>query len=401
MANRKPVCIVGMLVLVACVFIGCIFIGDASFSANAETKFLNVFWIEDYRKDVDSGDTYFTVKTDSVNTVKFSDFNSDSLKFMKINGTDLFGMIESGKASAELDGAMLKVKIIAADNGSAIKGEPSDKILIEKGFFYPTGETTACDYEFLYDIVFKKFIMTANAEISERFADRGTVLYDINSDNYNYRAIWIHFTYPITTTYMHHIQYDAESYAKYMRKIGSSAPTDSACAELTLTGVRDSLLDNIVFDGKTLREWMIFDKDNVRDPENLVQLSLHASYDRGTLLVLEFSPASSCDPSEEGLHTLELKDGLIFPTGVKLTGTHKYSRVHKGKVPPEGVELADYKLWTSAIEEKPLEKYTEDKSGSGCKGTLNTTSVTGGFLLAIAATVTIFIANNIRRNKEK
>lgn len=399
MANRKPVCIVGMLVLVACVFIGCIFIGDASFSANAETKFLNVFWIEDYRKDVDSGDTYFTVKTDSVNTVKFSDFNSDALKFMKINGTDLFDMIESGKASAELDGAMLKVEVYSEDNGSAIKGEPSDKILIEKGFYYPTNEITACDYEFIYDIVFEKFVMTANEEISERFANRGTVLYDINSDNYNYRAIWIHFTYPITTMYMHHMQYDAESYAKYMRKIGSSSPTDSYCAELTLTGVRDSLLDNIAFDGKTLREWMIFDKDKVRDPENLVQLSMHASYDRGTLLVLEFSPASSCNPSENGLHTLELKDGLIFPTGVKLTGTHKYSRVHSGKVPPDGIELADYKLWKAETEEKPLEKYTEVKSESGCKGTLNATSFTGGFLLTIAATVMMFVANNIRRNK--
>lgn len=399
MANRKPVCIVGMLVLVACVFIGCIFIGDASFSANAETKFLNVFWIEDYRKDVDSGDTYFTVKTDSLNTAVFSDFNSDALKLMKINGTKLFDMIESGKASAELDGAMLKVEVYSEDNGSAIKGASSDKILIEKGFYYPTNEITACDYEFIYDIVFEKFVMTANAEISERFASSGTVLYDINSDNYNYRAIWIHFTYPITTMYMHHMQYDAESYAKYMRKIGSSCPTDSYCAELTLTGVRDSLLDNIAFDGKTLREWMIFDKDKVRDPENLVQLSMHASYDRGTLLVLEFSPASSCNPSENGLHTLEIKDGLIFPTGVKLMGTHKYSRVHSGKVPPDGIELADYKLWKAETEEKPLEKYTEVKSESGCKGTLNATSFTGGFLLTIAATVMMFVANNIRRNK--
>ena len=401
MACKKQLHNFGVWLLITCVFIGLIFTGVKNVTAQADDKPLNVFWIQDYVKDETSGDVAFTVKTDSANTEIVPDFNSDALKFMKINGAELFGMIEGGKASAELDGAMLKVEVNSADNGSAIKGEPSDKILIEKGFFYPTGETIACDYEFIYDIVFEKFVMTANEEISERFADRGTVLYDINSDNYNYRAIWIHFTYPITTTYMHHIQYDAESYAKYMRKIGSSSPTDSSCAELTLTGVRDSLLDNIAFDGKTLREWMIFDKDNVGDPENLVQLSLHASYDRGTLLVLEFSPASSCDPSEEGLHTLELKDGLIFPTGVKLTGTHKYSRVHKGKVPPEGVELADYKLWTAATEEKPLEKYTEEKSGSGCKGTLNTTSFTGGFLLTISATVMMFVAKNIRRNKRR
>ena len=401
MAFKRRLHNFGVWLLILCIFMGIFFIGAKSVTAKADDKSLNIFWIQDYVKDETSGDVTFAVKTDSVNTEIFSDFNSEALKFMKINGAKLFGLIESGKASAELDGAMLKVEIIATDNDSAIKGEPSDKILIEKGFFYPTGETTAYDYEFLYDIVFKKFVMTANAEISERFAERGTVLYDINSDNYNYRAIWIHFTYPITTTYMHHIQYDAESYAKYMRKIGSSSPTDSSCAELTLTGVRDSLLDNIVFDGKTLREWTILDKDNVGDPENLVQLSLHASYDRGTLLVLEFSPASSCDPSKEGLHTLELKDGLIFPTGVKLTGTHKYSRVHKGKVPPDGIELADYKLWKAATEEKPLEKYTENKSGNGCKGALDTTSFTGVFLLTIAATVTMFVANNIRRNKKR
>ena len=399
MALKKRLHNFGVWFLISCVFMGIMLTGIKSVTAKADDKPLNVFWIQDYVKDETSGDVAFAVKTDSVNTAFFSDFNSDALKFMKINGTKLFDMIESGKATAELDGAMLKVEVNSADNGSAIKGASSDKILIEKGFYYPTNEITACDYEFIYDIVFEKFVMTANAEISERFANRGTVLYDINSDNYNYRAIWIHFTYQITTMYMHHMQYDAESYAKYMRKIGSSSPTDSYCAELTLTGVRDSLLDNIAFDGKTLREWMIFDKDKVRDPENLVQLSMHASYDRGTLLVLEFSPASSCNPSENGLHTLELKDGLIFPTGVKLMGTHKYSRVHSGKVPPDGIELADYKLWKAGTEEKPLEKYTEVKSESGCKGALDAASFTGVFLLTIAATVMMFVANNIRRNK--
>lgn len=388
MAHSKKVRIFAALVLFTlAVFCGlCI---NPIASANAETKNLNILWIQDYRKD-GSDNVFFTVKTDSENVLDFENYQSGTFKMLKINSVTLFEMIDKGYASAFIVGTDLQVSVNAFDANCplpdySVKEDDTDRIVIEKGFYFPTGETNPYNLEFKYDAVFKKFVMVGNSSYLPQSEYNGTVLYDVNSDDgeSKYRCLWIHFTYPVTNQYLHHLQYDAESLVKHMREIGSTAPTDLFCSQLSLLGIRDSFLDNIVVDGKSIREWMIFDKDKVRDPENLVLISLQAFYDRGTLLTVEFSPASSCDPSEAGAHTLELKEGLTFPSLVRLTGTHKYSYNRKTDGTIE-------KLWGTAEAEKPLEKYSETNAeGNGCGSavtsdfTLSAVGILCGFAISV------------------
>ena len=376
-----------------------------SVSANADAKKLSILWLEEYEKNDEENKVSFAIKTDSFNTSLIENFQSEALKYIKINGVDMLAVLgQDESAKVTLNGGMIYVTMALEDKNStpftyAIQENDEDRIVIEKGFYLPTMETNPYTLQYRFDEVLKKFIVIGNPDLIDESEYRGTVLYDVYSDNYNYRQIFIHFVYPVTTEYLHHIQYDAETYAKDMRKRGLSDPTDLFCAEFSIFGMRDSLLNNIVVDGKSLQEWMIYDKDKVHDPENLVLLSLHSSYDRGTLLTVEFSPASSCDPSDEGLHTLELRDGLVFPTLVKLMGTHKYSYNHKADGSVD-------KKWIAAETEAPIEPYQGEvqnpaqnptNAGEGCGSTI----VSMGSVFPIAVLSVFGVATVLYRKKAR
>ncbi len=373
-----------------------------SVEAGAETKKLSILWLEEYEKSEEANKVSFAIKTNSFNTSVIENFQSEALKFIKINGVDMLDVLErDATAKVTLNGAMIYVTMALKDEtltpfAHAIEENDEDRIVIEEGFYLPTMETNPYTLQFRFDEVLKKFIVIGNPDLIDESKYRGTVLYDVYSDNYNYRQIFIHFVYPVTTEYMHHIQYDAEMYAKDMRRRGLSDPTDLFCSEFSNFGMRDSLLNNIVVDGKSLQEWMIYDKDKVHDPQDLVMLSLHGSYDRGTLLTVEFSPASSCDPSDEGLHTLELREGIVFPTLVKLMGTHKYSYNHKADGSVD-------KKWIAADMESPIEDYEPTRNqaqsfvgmAEGCGATI----LSGGSVFPIALLSVFGMATALCRKK--
>ena len=368
-------------------------------SANADTKKLSILWLEGYEKNDEENKVSFAIKTNSFNTALMENFQSEALKYIKINGVDMLTVLaRDDSAKVTLNGAMVYVTMGLRDQDStafayAIQENAEDRIVIEEGFYLPTMETNPYTLQFRFDEVLKKFIVIGNSSLIDESSYKGTVLYDVYSDNYNYRQIFIHFVYPITTEYLHHIQYDAETYAKDMRKRGLSDPTDLFCAEFSILGMRDSLLNNIIVDGKSLQEWMIYDKDKVHDPENLVLLSLHSSYDRGTLLTVEFSPASSCDPSDEGLHTLELRDGIVFPTMVKLMGTHKYSYNHKADGSVD-------KKWIASKTESPIEAYQgASKNSAGIATGCGSTIVSMESAFPIAALSMLCAATGLYRKK--
>ena len=365
---------------------GVAIVRQTSLVASAEGRELAVFWIENYSFNEQENLVSFSLRTNSVNTLYIEDYQGESLKRIKINGTNMMEILrKDGMAKVTLEGATLHFSMSIFTKGElypyAIQETAQDRITIEKGFSLPTMETTAYTTAYRFDEVLKKFVIMGNPARLDESAYGKTVMLDVNSDIYNYRQLFIHFAYPITTEYMHHMQYDAEMYVKYMRSIGNPAPTDAYCAELSLLGIRDTLLNNIIVDGKSLQEWMVLDKDKVRDPENLVMISMHHTYDRGTLMTVEFSPASSCNPSALGTHTLELREGIVFPTLVKLDGTYKYSYTYTGD--PKGSNK-----WIAVGEETEIEPYqptensAEEQKTSGCNGTL---SITPAVLLSFLA----------------
>lgn len=381
---KKLVCHICAVLCFVCAGLGIGFIQKTqSIVACAEIKKLSVLWLEEYERNEEANKVSFAIKTNSFNTSVIEDFQSEALKYIKINGVDMLNVLEKDStAKVTLNGAMIYVTMGLKDENKtpfayAIQEDDDDRIVIEEGFYLPTMETNPYTLQFRFDEVLKKFIVIGNPDLIDESKYRGTVLYDVYSDNYNYRQIFIHFVYPVTTEYLHHIQYDAEMYAKDMRRRGLSDPTDLFCAEFSIFGMRDSLLNNIIVDGKSLQEWMIYDKDKVHDPQDLVMLSLHSSYDRGTLLTVEFSPASSCDPSDEGLHTLELREGIVFPTLVKVMGTHKYSYNHKADGSVD-------KKWIADGTESRIEKYKPTQSPAGMSKGCGGMILSGGSVFLIA-----------------
>ncbi len=395
---KKFVCHICAVLCFVCTVLGIGFMQKTqSVEACAETKKLSILWLEEYEKNEETNKISFAIKTNSFNTSVIENFQSEALKYIKINGVDMLNVLQQdATAKVTLNGAMLYITMGLEDESAtpfeyAIQENNEDRIVIEEGFYLPTMEINPYTLQYRFDEVLRKFIVIGNPDLIDESEYRGTVLYDVYSDNYNYRQIFIHFVYPITTEYMHHIQYDAEMYAKDMRRRGLSDPTDLFCAEFSIFGMRDSLLNNIIVDGKSLQEWMIYDKDKVHDPQDLVLLSLHSSYDRGTLLTVEFSPASSCDPSDEGLHTLELRDGIVFPTMVKLMGTHKYAYNHKADGSVD-------KQWIAIGTESQIENYQQSTGNqlvnTGCGGTI----LGAGSVFPIVI-LTIFCTVKMRRKK--
>ncbi len=396
---KKIVCHMCAFLCIACAVFGvALTYKTQSITANAETKALQVLWLEEYDIDEESNYVSFAIKTNSFNTSTIEDFQSEALEHVKINGVDLLEILSQDvNSKVKLSGAMIYVKTGLYDEAEepfeyAIKENSEDRIVIEKGFYLPTLEETENTFEFYYDEVASKFIAVGNPDLAGENAYGETLLHDVYSDNYNYRQLFIHFVYPIIPTkqYIFNVQYDAETLAKDMRRRGLSSPTDMWCADFSNLGMRNSILNNVIVDGKSLQEWMILDKDKVHDSQNLVMLSFHGSYDRGTLLTVEFSPASSCNPSSEGLHTLELREGMVFPTMVKLVGTHKYTRYHKADGSVD-------KQWVAVGQESPIEDYQEenvDKSKGCGSAILSSSSVLPITVLSIVGALSLLWRKN-------
>ena len=316
MKNKNLLKIVTAIAAAAVVSCSCaLSVTDANASG---TEDLHVLWIQDYHNNGEIAG--FSIKTTAKNTQVRDDFQSDSLDYVTVNGYTLTEiLLADATASVRLDGAFLQVTVSAEGYAYCLEETENDRIVIEKGFSFISGEVTPYDFSYTYDAVFEKYMVIPDPSLIDESRITSALLRDVVFDTTNERQLFVHFSYPVCLEYISCVQYDSESMAEQFRNIGWSDPNDLYISQLSLFGIRDSILNNVLVDDKSLAEWMEYDGAYVADPESLVRIAFHGTgRDRGRYMTIEFGYASSCVLSNNESHKLTLKKGLIFPTLARL-----------------------------------------------------------------------------------
>lgn len=345
---------------------------------------LHVLWIQDYQNDGETAT--FAIKTTANNTQVLENFQSKAFEYITINGYTLTEILSADKAAhIQLDGVFLRLTISASGYKYCLSESNKDRIIIEKGFSFISGEVTPYDFIYTWDDIFEKYMVIPDSSLLDESQCNNALLRDIVFDTTNERQLFIHFSYPIGMEYMPCIQYDPEGMAQQFRAVGWSDPSDLYISQLSLFGIRDSILNNILVDGKSLYEWLEEDGTYVADPENLVKIAVHGTgRDRGRYLTIEFGTASSCLLSNNETHTLTLKGGLIFPSLYRLNDdvTMVYD--------------ADTDIWGAQSAEKEFENLPIQPEESGCNGTIIDTG-----LVSLCMGIGFVCVQFIKRKGEK
>jgi hypothetical protein len=316
---------------------------------------LHVLWIQDYQREGDTAS--FAIKTTAKNTQQRKDFQSDAFAYISINGYTLTEIMDADEnARVDLDGVYLRVSVSAEGYAYCFDGTTDDTIVVEEGFSFISGEVTPYTFTYTYDLVFKKFMVVPDTSLLDESRYASTVLHDVVFDSTNERQVFIHFTYPIGLEYTSCIQCDPEEMARQFRSIGWSDPSDLYISQLSLFGIRESILTGIIIDGKSLKEWIYEDGLYVSDPQNLVQLSLLGSWDRGSYLTVLFGEASSCNLTDNEKHVITIKKGTTFPTYTQMVTdtTLTYdpvTNVWGSELAEEEIKSDDVKVETGEKEE--------------------------------------------------
>ena len=345
---------------------------------------LHVLWIQDYQNNGETAT--FAIKTTASNTQVREKFQSKSFEYITINGYTLTEILSADKtACVQLDGVFLRVTISAGGYKYCLSECDKDRIIIEKGFSFISGEVAPYDFTYTWDNIFEKYMVIPDASLLDTTQCNTALLRDIVFDSTNERQLFIHFAYPISMDYMSCIQYDPEGMSKQFRSIGWSDPNDLYISQLSLFGIRESMLNNILVDGKSLNEWMAEDGPYVADPENLVKIAVHGTgRDRGRYLTVEFGYASSCLLSNNESHTLTLKKGLVFPSLYCLV---------------EDVTMTynpETDIWGTKSVDEEFESLPIQQQEKGCSGTIADVSA-----LLMAVAMGIVGIRLIKRKEEK
>ncbi len=273
---------------------------------------LHVYWATSpeamaAENEEDTGFVTFDLRL-SVKNAVLENFSSSVLKNILIGGDDLLNILtdESG-ASATLSGYTLSIKIPASYIAKGLV------ITVKKGFTTPAGGQLSADESFFYDEIFKEFNGEVHREEIEsilKLTDVNTILTATDGVAPGTNQLFIEFTTPCSTKYLPFMQADAETIFASYGSVGITMPA-LYVYELNRYGMRDSLWDYFLIDGKTLREWAV--ADGGADASRYIDI-----YYQGTnfgvyymQLVINAQSSAVMDWSES--HTITFKEGFITP----------------------------------------------------------------------------------------
>ena len=273
---------------------------------------LHVYWATSpeamaAENEEDTGFVTFDLRL-SVKNAVLENFSSSVLKNILIGGDDLLNILtdESG-ASATLSGYTLSIKIPASYIAKGLV------ITVKKGFTTPAGGQLSADESFFYDEIFKEFNGEVHREEIEsilKLTDVNTILTATDGVAPGTNQLFIEFTTPCSTKYLPFMQADAETIFASYGSVGITMPA-LYVYELNRYGMRESLWDYFLIDGKTLREWAV--ADGGADASRYIDI-----YYQGTnfgvyymQLVINAQSSAVMDWSES--HTITFKEGFITP----------------------------------------------------------------------------------------
>ena len=225
-------------------------VGDNYFFAQDEQ--LSVYWLTSPSAEDEDGYITFELRL-SAQSGALSDFNFPVSEYIRIGEKSLSDILAENKdAGISLSDYTLTVKIPASYLKDGLV------VTVLEGFAIPAGILRE-DVTFTYDADFEEFTGEVHREAIEDQltpTNVNTIITATDGVARGTNQLFIEFTTPCSMKYLPFAQADTDTvFSSY----GSVGVTMSAryAYELTAYGIRESLLDYLLLDDKTLREWAI------------------------------------------------------------------------------------------------------------------------------------------------
>ena len=279
----------------------------------AEEGALYVYWAtspETLAAQEEGGEDFITFELRlSVQNAPVANFNSSVLQYILIGEKPLSEILEEDKggSSVSLSAFTLNITIPASYIADGLV------VTAQKGFTTPAGGVLADDESFVYDETFEEF----NGEVHREEIEDILTPTDINSiltakDGVapGTNQLFIEFTTPCSVKYLPFAQADADTIFSSYGSVGVSM-TALYTYQLNRYGIRESLLDYLLIDGKTLREWAV--EDGGADASRYIDVYYQGTNFGIYYLQLVLSKDSSAVMDWSEAHTITFKAGFITP----------------------------------------------------------------------------------------
>lgn len=362
----------------------------------AEGGTLNVYWATtpEAASEEDAEYIAFDLRL-SVNNATYEQFDSAVLKNILIGEKDLLSILtEESGASVTLSGYTLRVKIPAS---YLVKGLV---ITVKQGFKTPAGGVLAADERFVYDEMFELFEGEVHREEIEgelKPTDVNTILTATDGVAPGTNQLFIEFTTPCSTKYLPFMQADEGTiYASY-GSVGVTMPAPYVY-ELTRYGMRESLWEYLLLDGKTLREWA--ETDGGGEAMRYIDMYYQGTNFGVYYLQIVITAQSSAVMDWSEAHTITFKKGFVTPAFGVFEKDVQYAWNPETKAwTPDESAMATVDPNAQLKEESGEEQIVV--TGGGCSGSAAGTTVllAAAFVGASAAALKKRADKGVKRRK--
>lgn len=283
-----------------------------------------VLWVQDF--DVSETTANFTLKLSAEYTGEdITGFNIVTFDKIKINGKALSEiLVEDASANVVLSGQFLKITVSA----TSFTLTDTDRITVEKGFAVPYGGTVGKTVAFKYVSLWEEFEhVTDISDIESKLTTVNVKMIETPSEAVDKATyIMVTFAQPVSYRFYPYVHRHAKYISNRYKDFPTTNPSDLYISQLSQYGITDSVLDNIVFDGKTIREWIEYDKRTSTDWENSIDVRfLGTGVEMADRIQICFNTNSSAVMDLSKTHTMEIKEGFITPNLQRVDKSVTYS----------------------------------------------------------------------------
>lgn len=347
---------------------------------------------------VQDGIVQLNIKT-SYNNHYRKNFNSSVLSHIKINGKGLSGIIKSDENNYFcLSGKSLVIGVSKSYLKDGLQ------VTLEKGFKVPEGATLKEKVSFVYDSEFERFdakrvkfpdtVQTRNVNVDE-------IVFGTDGVAEGTTQIFVKFNNIVCGDYLPSVQLGAYGLSEVRSVIPTMNASDTYISQLDKYGMISSVMDNILLDGKSVREWISKDKDQAgSDWGNSIQVNYIGSVFNPYYLQICLNQTSSSVMDESIAHEIVFKKGFITPEFGVLGEDVSF------------VWDAEAELWSKVNESIPLDTYVEAKDtdywnaeemtySGQMSGIVWLIPVIVAALLAVGTVVTISVVRKRRRCRDE
>ena len=247
-------------------------------------------------------------------------FASEALRFVSLDGTSLLDILAGDEgASVSLSGFVMTVRIPAALIGEGTV------LSFREGFVTPAGGRLQSDETFTFDGVFGEFNGEVHREEIEDIltpTDVNTIIRATDGVAPGTNQLFIEFTTPCSVKYLPFTQADPATIFNSYGSVGVPM-TARYTWELTRYGIRESLWDYLLLDGKTLREWAA--EDGGAEASRYIDIYYQGTNFGIYYLQIVINRQSSAVMDWDEAHTLTFKEGFITPAFGVFTEDVRYA----------------------------------------------------------------------------